>query len=462
MLFKKSCVLAAVLFISIAAPASAHNLPMGGSRWSFGSNSILGFVDLKSSLISEIKAIKEGHYDLDTVSGEQLQQIATDIIQPYVNTRLSIVVNDKTYPVRVEKLLRNENNLYTVCLSVHNVNFSRPVNDIKIAYSLLLQETNNEHVNLAFGYVSDATGAALQKVFDFSPPAFQTTFDANDTVWEVSVKGIANAPAAAAKTESPVVKSGVDSIKSPLVNKSVPSSPPASVSISENVPQKRAADNGPAGSPSSSRREAASHDPENHSLSASAAKRSVGATLRQFVPLGIEHILTGYDHIAFLLAIVVIELSIREILKIITAFTVAHSVTLLLAALEIIRVNSRFVECVIAFSICYVALENIFRKEVNYRWLITFGFGLIHGFGFASALKELIVGKSNLLLSVVSFNMGVEMGQLMLFFLMLPILYLLKKQIGFRTVTVGASAVVFVTGFAWLIERVFDMKLLWF
>ena len=105
----------------------------------------------------------------------------------------------------------------------------------------------------------------------------------------------------------------------------------------------------------------------------------------------------------------------------------------------------------------------MFKKKVNYRWLITFGFGLIHGFGFASALKELIVGKSNLLLSSISFNMGVETGQSSCsLFVMLPILYLLKKRIEFRIVTVSASVGIFVIGFTWLIERVCQLKLLWF
>jgi hypothetical protein len=117
---------------------------------------------------------------------------------------------------------------------------------------------------------------------------------------------------------------------------------------------------------------------------------------------------------------------------------------------------------VIAFSICYVALENLFKKKVNYRWVITFGFGLVHGFGFASALQELIVGKANLLVSVVSFNLGVETGQLMIFFIMLPILYLLKKQFQSRIITAGTSIAVFLIGFAWLIERVFTVQLLWF
>jgi hydrogenase/urease accessory protein HupE len=176
--------------------------------------------------------------------------------------------------------------------------------------------------------------------------------------------------------------------------------------------------------------------------------------------LGIEHILTGYDHIAFLIGLIVIGLSFREVLKIITAFTIAHSITLLLAALQIISINSRFVESVIAVSICYIALENLFKKEVKYRWLITFCFGLIHGFGFASALQELIVGKANLVLSVVSFNLGVETGQLMIFFVLLPVLHLLKQKMEFRRVTAAVSVAILIFGFTWLLERLFDLKLI--
>jgi len=190
-----------------------------------------------------------------------------------------------------------------------------------------------------------------------------------------------------------------------------------------------------------------------------APQNSIWSEIRQFFILGIEHILTGYDHLAFLLVLIVVGLSFKEVAKIITAFTVAHSITLLLAALQIVSLNARLVEIVIAFSICYVALENLFRKEVNYRWLLTFGFGLIHGFGFASVLRELVAGKSNLLVSVLSFNLGVEAGQLMIFFLLLPVLHLLKKKVAFRKVTVGASAAVLIVGLFWLVERVFDLRL---
>lgn len=191
-----------------------------------------------------------------------------------------------------------------------------------------------------------------------------------------------------------------------------------------------------------------------------AAQKPLWSTVGEFIVLGIRHILAGYDHIAFLLALIVIGLSFKEVIKIITAFTIAHSITLLLAALQIVSLNSRLVEIVIALSICYVALENLLRKEINYRWPVTFGFGLIHGFGFASTLQELIQEKSNLLPSVLSFNMGVEIGQILIFLVMLPILHLLSKKFEFRRVCAGTSVAIFITGFTWLVERVFDLKFL--
>jgi len=158
--------------------------------------------------------------------------------------------------------------------------------------------------------------------------------------------------------------------------------------------------------------------------------------------------------------LIVIGLSTREVLKIITAFTVAHSITLLLAALQIVNLDSKLVESSIALSICYVALENLFRKRIQYRWAVTFCFGLIHGFGFASALQELMVGRSNLMVSVLSFNLGVETGQLMIFLLLLPLLHFLKRTVESKMVTAGASLAVFLLGFTWLVERIFDLKLL--
>ncbi len=352
MLYRKVVSFVVVLFISIAVPAFAHDVAMGSSRWSFGNSSILGFIDLNSSLLSEIRPIKEGHYDLDSASSDQLRQLATDIFQPYVSNKLSIIVNNTPYPVKVDKLLRNGNNVYTLCLSVKGVHFNQPLNEIKIAYSLLMEETNNQHVNLAYGYVSDATGDALQQLFNISQPQFRTTFDSQSTVWNVSVKGVAVAPTVVQKIQSPNAKGGAAAVKIPGLHKTSAENPPAPVLNPEYAPYNRNSDPRPSASSSLSIPEASSDAKKDDSAPASSATNPVWATLRQFVPLGVEHILTGYDHIAFLLAIIVIELSIREILKIITAFTVAHSITLLLAALNVVRLNSRFVESVIALSIC--------------------------------------------------------------------------------------------------------------
>jgi hydrogenase/urease accessory protein HupE len=475
MLFRKLfSVSVIVLLLSITLPLHAHDLPLGSSRWAFGSTTITGCIDFKPVLFGELPAIKEGHFDVHAISEEQLTQIASDIMQPYVNKKLSITVNGKAYPIKVSRLTKTPViNLYTLWLSVENVSFDKPQNTVKIAYSVLMEETGGEHMNLAFAYVTDATGPTLQRVFDVTHPAFQTTFDARNQVWELVIEGHPAAAAPQNKTEPPVASGSSGGVENPPERKSVvdntaqesiarkalaPSSMVRALPKKEKnkplVPSTPTVSE-PSGAPSASITASLPSSPPT-------PKASAWTTISQFVPLGIEHILTGYDHIAFLLVIIVIGLSIKEVLKVITAFTIAHSVTLLLAAMDIIRLNSRFVESVIAFSICYVAVENLFKRKVHYRWVITFGFGLIHGFGFASALGDLISRRASLLLSVVSFNAGVEIGQLMVFFVMLPVLYLLKKIVEFRLVTVCTSVGVFALAFTWLVERVFSLKLLWF
>ncbi len=182
-----------------AVPVFANNPQMGGSRWCFGKNNIVGNIDLNPVLFSEINGIRAGHYNLDAISDDKLKQIAAAVIQPYIDKNLYVEVNNKRYPVKVGKLSRNADNLYTIGLSVDSVSFPNPVNHVKIVYSLLFKETNNKHTNLAFGYLTDAKGAALQKVFDFSPPAFQTTFDFRTPAWELSINGPKNMPAAGHK-----------------------------------------------------------------------------------------------------------------------------------------------------------------------------------------------------------------------------------------------------------------------
>ncbi len=174
-----------------------------------------------------------------------------------------------------------------------------------------------------------------------------------------------------------------------------------------------------------------------------------------FLSLGVEHILLGFDHLAFLLALLVAGGKAREAVKIITSFTVAHSITLGLATMNVFKISPGIVEPLIAVSIIYVGLENIFRREIKRRWLLTFAFGLIHGFGFASALAEIGVGTGlQAVAPLLSFNLGVELGQIAIAALVLPLIWKLRQQPQFVIRYVPAcSILVALAGGYWLIER---------
>ena len=135
--------------------------------------------------------------------------------------------------------------------------------------------------------------------------------------------------------------------------------------------------------------------------------------LRAFLELGVDHILTGYDHLLFLLALLVVAPTLRALAWTITAFTAAHSITLALAALEVVTLPGRFVEIAIALSIAYVAAENLLRLEKRSLWLEALVFGLLHGLGFAGFLGEALRGEDDLVVPLIGFNLGVELGQLL-------------------------------------------------
>lgn len=177
-----------------------------------------------------------------------------------------------------------------------------------------------------------------------------------------------------------------------------------------------------------------------------------------FIRLGVEHIWTGYDHLLFLFSLLVVCRSFRSIVTIVSCFTLAHSITLALATLEVVNIPSRFVEPAIAASIVYVGLENLWRRgaEPRGRWALTFAFGLVHGFGFASVLRDLGIGSSNegIAIPLLSFNLGVEMGQIVVASAVLPLVWQLRKHEKFVTRGVPAlSAVVTVAGLYWLLQR---------
>ena len=133
-----------------------------------------------------------------------------------------------------------------------------------------------------------------------------------------------------------------------------------------------------------------------------------------FLAAGVEHIFLGYDHIAFLIAIILWASRPWSVVKAVTAFTLAHSITLSLAALDVVRIPSAIIEPAIAASIVYVAVENFTTRDADKRWRETFLFGLLHGFGFASALEELGLPREKLITALAAFNCGVEIGQVLI------------------------------------------------
>ena len=186
------------------------------------------------------------------------------------------------------------------------------------------------------------------------------------------------------------------------------------------------------------------------------ARPAVWQAAGGFVLMGIEHILTGYDHMLFLVSLLMVGATLPQLLKIVTAFTVAHSITLSLAVLGLVDLPSRWVESAIALSITYVAAENVFRGRASLgsRWLVTFGFGLVHGLGFASALTELHLPRPNLAASLIGFNVGVEIGQVSVILLAALALDAIRQYGWTPVFRRWVSAAAALTGFVWFVQRV--------
>lgn len=196
-----------------------------------------------------------------------------------------------------------------------------------------------------------------------------------------------------------------------------------------------------------------------------------------YVREGVWHIWIGFDHVLFLLSLLLPAVWLRsagrwqpaprfagvfwEVLRVVTAFTVAHSITLTLAALELISLPSRLVESVIAASVVLAALNNLFPVINERRWAMAFSFGLIHGFGFASVLTDLGLPRDALVSSLFGFNLGVELGQLAIVAAFLPLAFALRATAFYRRIVfTGGSVVVVILAAVWLIERALNLKLL--
>lgn len=179
--------------------------------------------------------------------------------------------------------------------------------------------------------------------------------------------------------------------------------------------------------------------------------------LLEWVRLGMQHIFEGVDHLAFLLALLLVGGSLKRVLGMVTAFTVAHSLTLGATALGVILLDeqrTRWVEAVIALSIIYVAAENLLLRQHRHRALITFLFGLVHGFGFASVLSQYGMGGA-VVTGLLGFNLGVELGQALIVMALLPLMGLIQRRPAVHRWTVRLlSTGILAVGGWWLVERV--------
>ena len=208
---------------------------------------------------------------------------------------------------------------------------------------------------------------------------------------------------------------------------------------------------------------------------------TAGAQFVQYLWQGVWHIWIGFDHILFLLALLLPAVLLRRrwgrgsgvhgvsrfkdaslsVLAVVTAFTLAHSITLSLAALQIISLPSRLVESAIAASVVFAAANNLVPM-VQGRWLMAFFFGLIHGFGFASVLTELGLPTGALIVSLVGFNLGVELGQLAIVAVFLPLAFVLRHTPFYqRGVLLGGSLAALLVALAWFVERAFNVSVFW-
>jgi hypothetical protein len=180
-----------------------------------------------------------------------------------------------------------------------------------------------------------------------------------------------------------------------------------------------------------------------------------GSAFSRFFVLGVEHIWTGYDHLLFLLAVLLAGGGLWRLAGIVTSFTIAHSVTLGAAATGFVTLPVAPVEAAIALSIVYVAVENLLELGRDRRALVTFAFGLIHGFGFASMLADAGLPASGVLVPLLAFNLGVEAGQLAVVVVVVPILAVVLRGPHAKTIRNVLSVLIALAGAAWAIERIF-------
>ena len=184
---------------------------------------------------------------------------------------------------------------------------------------------------------------------------------------------------------------------------------------------------------------------------------STWQVFRRYTASGITHIFIGYDHIAFLVALLLWARRLVPIIKVVTAFTIAHSITLALAVLDVVNIPSSVVEPLIAVTIIWVATENLFWREIARRWRIAFMLGLVHGFGFAGVLREFGLPSDALAVALAAFNIGVEIGQVAIVSIAVPLLLgidrLMRAERRSPRLVHAVSLVIAGLGLYWLLVR---------
>ena len=191
-----------------------------------------------------------------------------------------------------------------------------------------------------------------------------------------------------------------------------------------------------------------------HGMSDAEKATAIGGSNLQFIWLGTTHMLSGFDHLAFVFGIIFFLKSLKEIAKYVTAFTIGHSITLIFATLNGIQFNYYIIDGIIALSVCYIAFHNLggfkklFKVAPPNMLMMIFGLGLIHGFGLSTILQELPLDQNNLLANIISFNVGIELGQLIALVLMLVVITLVRNTSIFPAFSTTINCALILAGFA--------------
>lgn len=197
-------------------------------------------------------------------------------------------------------------------------------------------------------------------------------------------------------------------------------------------------------------------NPVFHAADVNAGSSVLLYRITRFFTLGIRHILSGYDHIAFILAAMLVVTGFVPVLKLVTSFTVAHSITLSLAFFGVVSLSANVVEPLIALTIAVVAFENVLFKTFKWRWLLIFCFGLIHGLGFVGVLQQITISREELMSALLAFNLGIEAGQLVIVAAGVGALHYIRQASWGPVLVRWLSVLIGVLGLIWFIARLAD------